>query len=720
MCQFYASETLRVLTIFEGEENMKRNMIILTAVMILLQLCSSLRAMTTTAQEAEMAVKGWLKLDPQPLGAALGQEVTMVETFTDEYGEPIYYIVNLEPSGFVIVSADDLVEPIIGFTEEGTYNTSPESPFGTLVTKNLKGQMAAVRSTFGPLAINTVTNTQMKWNYFLSLAEGDYSLMAVEPDTVTDICVAPLISAIWGQGQACGRDCFNMYTPNNLYCGCVATMMAQVMRLFQYPAEPNDDDPNEPDGKSKFLIVWFDEDSFSFFAEEMLLRGGDGNGGPYQWDKMPNVPSCNTPLIEREAIGAICYDAGIAANMFYAPWGSGTFMGDAKRALLDVFKYSNAIEGCYDANNFKNIPSENLEKMVNPNLDAGNPVFFGISDEQELMGRHAVLCDGYGYNTSTTYHHLNFGWADWPTWARQMWFLLPDISYGGSYDYDFIDVCVYNIFTIETGEIISGRLFDSLGKLVEGASVTAQIKGGNSDTAVTTVSNSKGIYGLKGLDSDTTYTITVEKEGYDFEPAEATTGKSENNSFNCGNVWGVDFVGDSDAVSIGAGKISWIFPMYTSYHDARTQVIYLASEIGKAGKFIDLSLEITTVPGQILENWTIRMKHTSLSRYSDDNCSLEADGWTVVYQNDESIEEKGWRKFELQTPFEYNGTDNLLVDFSFNNSSGTSNGMCRVSSPGGKRSAYNSAYSQLGDPLDWQGEVRININVPDVILTFSK
>jgi hypothetical protein len=335
------------------------------------------------------------------------------------------------------------------------------------------------------------------------------------------------------------------------------------------------------------------------------------------------------------------------------------------------------------------------------------------------LGGHAVLCDGYGYNTSTIYHHLNFGWADMPTWARQMWFLLPDITYGASYDYDIIGTCVYNIFTTEKGEIISGRLFDTQGKLVEGASVTAQIKGGNSNTAVTTVSSSSGIYALKGLNSDTTYTITVEKEGYDFEPDEATTGKSENNSFNCGNVWGVDFIGESDSVTIGAGKISWIFPIHSGYPNARTQVIYLESEIGKAGNIISLSLEVTTVPGQILENWTIRMKHTSLSKYSSDNCSLEADGWTIVYQNNESIEDKGWHNFEFQTPFAYNGTDNLLVDFSFNNDTSTSHGLCRVSNPGGKRSAFAYSYNELGDPLDWQGKVSSNINVPDVILTFS-
>ena len=705
---------------------MKRKMIVLTAVMLLLQLCSSLRAITTTAYEAEMVVKGWLKIDPQPLGSALGREVIRVETFTDEYGEPIYYIVYLEPSGFVIVSADDLVEPIIGFAEEGTYDSSPDSPFGALVTKDLKGRIAAARDSFNPMLMTTqtsITTSQMKWNYLLSLAEvseGEFGLLAVDPETVSDICVAPLISAIWGQSDACGRDCFNMYTPNKYPCGCIATMLAQVMRLHQYPTEPNDYDPNEPDGKREFLIEWFDTHSLSFVTEPMLLRGGDGNGGPYQWDKMPNVPSCNTTLIERQAVGAICYDAGIASNMFYSEWGSSAFMDDARRALVDVFNYSSAIEGCYDTNDIKNIPSEILEKMVNPNLDAGNPVFFGIHDEQELMAGHAVLCDGYGYNTSTIYHHLNFGWADFPTWARQMWFLLPDITYGASYDYDIIGTCVYNIFTIEKGEIISGRLFDTQGNPVEGASVTAQIKGGKSNTAVTTVSSSSGIYALKGLNSDTTYTITVEKEGYDFEPAEATTGKSENNSFNCGNVWGVDFEGYSHAVTIGAGKISWICPMCTGSQVARTQVIYLASEIERAGDITGLALEVTTVPGQILENWTIRMKHTNLSKYSSDNCFLEADGWTVVYQNNESIDNKGWCKFEFQTPFEYNGTDNLMVDFSFNNSTSTSHGLCRVSSPGGKRSAYAASYDQQGDPLDWQDEVNSHNNVPDVKLTFSK
>ncbi|MBN1806275.1 MAG: C10 family peptidase [Sedimentisphaerales bacterium] len=705
---------------------MKRTMIILTAAVLALQLCNSLYAVTTTAQEAQMAVKGWLKLDPKPLGANLGREVSQVETFNDESGEPVYYIVYLEPSSFVIVSADDLVEPIIGFTEEGTYSPSTNNPLAVLVTKNINRQIAVARSTIGILAVNsqpTVTKTQMKWNYLLSLAEAsdaELALMAVTPETVTDICVAPLISAIWGQEDACGYNCFNMYTPNNYPCGCVATMMAQVMRLHQYPTEPNDNDPSEPDGKRKFLVEWFDTDSLSFIIAPKTLRGGDGNGGPYQWNKMPDGPDCNTSSIERQAIGAICYDAGIASNMFYTEWGSGTYITDASQALIDVFNYSSAIQGCYDPNAVNNIPAEILKKMVNPGLDAGCPVFFGIYDEQQLLEGHAVLCDGYGCNASTIYHHLNFGWTDMPTWARQMWFLLPDISYGASYDYDIIGVCVYNIFTTEKGEIISGRIFDGMGNPVQGVSLTAQIKGGKPNTAKTTVSTSTGIYAFRGLNSDTTYTITAEKEGYEFEPAEATTGKSESKTANCGNVWAFNFSGESDSVTIGAGKISWVFPMYTGYADARTQVIYLADEIGKTGNISSLSLDVTQVPGQTLENWTIRMKHTGLDKYTSSDCSFEADGWTVVYQNNESVDSTGWHKFEFQTPFVYNGTDNLMIDFSFNNETGTSHGLCKVSSPGGQRSAYDFANNDRGDPLDWQDDALSHTNMPDIILTFSE
>jgi len=151
---------------------MKLKSIVFAAILITLQLNSSLSALPTTAQEAEMVVTGWLKVDSQPLGTNISRDVTGVETFTDDYGEPIYYIVYLEPSGFVIVSADDLVEPIIGFADDGIYDNSLSNPLGALVTNDLNGRIAAVRHIFSPLSITpqiAVTKTQKRWNYLIRL-----------------------------------------------------------------------------------------------------------------------------------------------------------------------------------------------------------------------------------------------------------------------------------------------------------------------------------------------------------------------------------------------------------------------------------------------------------------------------------------------------------------------------------------------------------------------
>ena len=149
---------------------MRRRSIIAIIILFVLLLGGNLLAAPTTADDAEMLVKGWLKADPKPLDTNLGNQVKKVETFTNDSGEPVYYIVYLEPNGFVIVSADDLVEPIIGFTDGNAYEPSVDNPLGALVTNDLNGRITIARSTFDSLSSNSqssVTKTQKKWNYLI-------------------------------------------------------------------------------------------------------------------------------------------------------------------------------------------------------------------------------------------------------------------------------------------------------------------------------------------------------------------------------------------------------------------------------------------------------------------------------------------------------------------------------------------------------------------------
>ena len=117
----------------------------LISAVLLLSFARDTSGAPVTAEKAESVVGGWLKADRTPLQTALGLQIKRADTFNDAAGAPLYYIVYLAPEGFVIVAADDLVEPIIGFAPSGQFDPSSDNPLGALVSRDLPGRMAAVR-----------------------------------------------------------------------------------------------------------------------------------------------------------------------------------------------------------------------------------------------------------------------------------------------------------------------------------------------------------------------------------------------------------------------------------------------------------------------------------------------------------------------------------------------------------------------------------------------
>ena len=94
------------------------------------------------------------------------------------------------------------------------------------------------------------------------------------------------------------------------------------------------------------------------------------------------------------------------------------------------------------------------------------------------------------------------------------------------------------------------------------------------------------------------------------------------------------------------------------------------------------------------------MKHTTRADFASAPY-FEISGWTTVYSNDEGRPNSGWYEFALQSPFEYDGTSNLIVDFSHNNDSGGTDGYCMVSETYERRVRIGYSNSGHGDPLDW-------------------
>ena len=131
------------------------------------------------------------------------------------------------------------------------------------------------------------------------------------------------------------------------------------------------------------------------------------------------------------------------------------------------------------------------------------------------------------------------------------------------------------------------------------------------------------------------------------------------------------------------------------YQDARSQVLYLASELGGPLAVSALSLDVITPPGETLSNWTIRMKHTTESTSS----AWQTNGWQIVFQGDVTLSSGGWVTFPFPNSFPYNGSNNLFIDFSFDNSSASFDGQCRAADSLQPRCLFFRSDSNNGNPL---------------------
>jgi len=114
----------------------------------------------------------------------------------------------------------------------------------------------------------------------------------------------------------------------------------------------------------------------------------------------------------------------------------------------------------------------------------------------------------------------------------------------------------------------------------------------------------------------------------------------------------------TETVTIGDGtSASYDAPIGTWHNYSITEQLYTATEIGMAGTIQKISfyyaLSVTCdIP------ITVYMKHVDATSLSSGISLSDA---TEVFSGNFSVSTSGWTTIELDTPFEYNGTQNLLI-----------------------------------------------------------
>jgi len=501
------------------------NILTLLSIFFILFSMEKTQAAPVSQHKALDAGQHWLKLSGQiPFSSKLNQGELKSKVFKLQDGTPLFYILSLKDSGFIILSTDDNIEPIIAFSSNGKYDDNPNTPMNYLLKHDLQARLNAIkkiRNNANHIAFSSNKSAKSKNKWELLLNAKSIELLSSK-NSINDIRVTPFVKSKWGQTTtADGLACYNYHTPTsfdkwetgnpfNYPSGCVATAMAQVMYYFEYPT-------TSLGSKSYDILI-------DGQATTARLLGGDNSGGPYNWNEMVPDPENNITTTQREAIGALMHDCGISVKMQYNPTWSGAPTTVAAKAFKETFFYKNA-KRAYD-NAVDILPD--FDAMINPNLDAKRPVILGITGD----GGHAIVSDGYGYNFATMYHHLIMGWDG----DDDAWYALPDISTFHS-DFDTVYKCIYNISPYEKGEIISGRVTNSSGTPLKAVTILAK----NTKYTFKAKSDENGIFAFKGLESDTEYTINCGGRIVKNIKTGSSSYTSEGN-YSVGNIWGVDFI----------------------------------------------------------------------------------------------------------------------------------------------------------------------------------
>lgn len=151
-----------------------------------------------------------------------GNDSKVLESYEliDE-GKTILHLFNMMPDGFVLVSGDNTLEPIVGYSPEGHFDSRLHSNALLFVKSFFASQIRnALQNRRAPaLAENS------SWNALLNEPKTKLQKLNM-PDEVV-----PLIKSKWNQSAP-----FNASCPRNSLAGCGAAAMSQMLKYWRYPA----------------------------------------------------------------------------------------------------------------------------------------------------------------------------------------------------------------------------------------------------------------------------------------------------------------------------------------------------------------------------------------------------------------------------------------------------------------------------------------------------
>lgn len=285
-----------------------------------------------------------------------------------------YYVFpNANSKGFTIVSGDDRLPEIVGYSSQGSYdeNNLPEGFISF---------MKAYQNLYNKVNLGDAEALK-------NLAEIKAWRNKKNASAASTSAVAPLLGNIeWDQTSPYNNMCPRYDSVHVAATGCVATAMAQVMAYYKYPKQLKADIPG-------YVNRWN--------GIPMEIPTITREEGIYDWDNMlPKYnKEANATQQQKDAVAKLMYHCGAAVQMNYGPESA------ASVSASKLAKYFG-----YDADlmmdlNRATFTLDKWMQIIDTELAAGRPVLYG---GQASDGGHQFVCDG---KDGEGLYHINWGWS---------------------------------------------------------------------------------------------------------------------------------------------------------------------------------------------------------------------------------------------------------------------------------------------------------------------
>lgn len=287
--------------------------------------------------------------------------------------EYAFYVFDVaDNKGYIIVSADDAITPILAFSTSGKFDINNIAVQQKLLYDYYSAAISYVQKNEVVSNDNVAPRWEKLRNYFPinESKETTYS----SPVLLGDIS--------WNQMEPYNAMC-PIKNEERTPVGCVATAMGMVMKYWNWPSQ----------GVGSYTHTSYWNGGFPNITINFANQ-------TYDWGAIPDVGTQ-----ENDELAKLLYHLGVSLRMQWDNEGSGSTTS-CSLPLTQYFKYS------AQSRDRASLSDAVWISLLKTEIDANRPIIYdGFANVGGSYSGHAWVCDGYQERTEGDFFHMNWGWG---------------------------------------------------------------------------------------------------------------------------------------------------------------------------------------------------------------------------------------------------------------------------------------------------------------------